>query len=452
MATSATGLRLPTCNFLRERFKLMTLPQDLRLRKPLAAVALLTCVLCVSAFEGCKKSAADDAEKQVVPVQVVHPLVGTITEEIEADATLAPIAQAAIQAKITAPVKQFYVQRGSRVKAGQLLATLENGDLSAAALDNKGALNSAEGAYTIATAQQVPQQETQARLDLEQAKSAFDLAESVLASRTQLFKEGAVPGRDVDTAKASVIQAQANYEIAKQRYETTKSVGTTASLKSAEGQLTSAKGKYLGAEAQLSYTSIRTPISGVVTDRPLFAGETAAAGTPVVTVMDTSVLLAKLHIAQRQAQQLAVGASAEVSVPGLDKPVEGKVSLISPALDAGSTTVEVWVKVENAAGALRAGTAVHVTIEGKSIPDAITLPVDAVQRSSETGGKAILVVNADGTLHKRNITVGVQTAETVQIISGLTVGDTVILSGGYGLDEGTKVKVEAAGLEDGDKQ
>ncbi|WP_246408654.1 efflux RND transporter periplasmic adaptor subunit [Granulicella aggregans] len=424
----------------------------------MAAVALLMPVLCMSLFEGCKKSAADDADKQVVPVQVVHPVIGAITEEIEGDATLAPIAQAAIQAKITAPVKQFYVQRGGRVKAGQLLATLENGDLSAAALDNKGALNSAEGAYTIATAQQVPQQETQARLDLEQAKSAFDLAQNVLAARTQLFKQGAIPGRDVDTAKAAGFQAQANYEIAKQKYETTKSVGTTASLKSAEGQLTSAKGKYLGAEAQLGYTSIRTPISGVVTDRPLFAGETAAAGTPVVTVMDTSVLLAKLHIAQRQAQQLALGAAAEVSVPGLDKPVEGKVSLISPALDAGSTTVEVWVKVENAGGSLRAGTAVHVTIEGKSIPDAITLPVDALQRSSETGGKAVLVVNADGTLHKKSVTVGVQTPESVQITSGLTVGDTVILSGGYGLDEGTKVKVGAAGekpapgVEDGDKQ
>ena len=405
----------------------MTPPYDLRLRKPLAAVALLTALLCVSLFDGCKKSAADDADKQVVPVQVIHPAVGTITEEIEADATLAPVAQAAIQAKITAPVKQFYVQRGSRVKAGQLLATLENGDLSAVALDNKGALNSAEGAYTIATAQQVPQQEMQARLDLEQAKSAFDLAQSVLASRTQLFKQGAVPGRDVDTAKAAVVQAQANYEIAKQKYETTKSVGTTASLNSAEGQLTSAKGKYLGAEAQLSYTNIRTPIAGVVTDRPLFAGETAAAGTPVVTVMDTSVLLAKLHIAQRQAQQLVVGAAAEVAVPGLDKPVEGKVSLISPALDAGSTTVEVWVKVENASGALEPGTTVHVTIEGKSIPDALTLPVDAIQRSSETGGKAVLVVNADGTLHKKSITVGVQTAESVQITSGLTVGDTVIL-------------------------
>jgi RND family efflux transporter MFP subunit len=412
----------------------------------------------MSLFEGCRKSAADGADKQVVPVQVIHPVIGKITEEIEADATLAPIAQAAIQAKIAAPVKQFYVQRGSRVKAGQLLATLENGDLSAAALDNKGALSTAEGAYTIATAQQVPQQETQARLELEQTKSALDLAQSVLASRAQLFKQGAVPGRDVDTAKAAVIQAEANYEIAKQKYETTKSVGTTASLKSAEGQLTSAKGKYLGAEAQLSYTSIRTPISGVVTDRPLFAGETAAVGTPVVTVMDTSVLLAKLHIAQRQAQQLVLGAAAEVSVPGLDKPVEGKVSLISPALDAGSTTVEVWVKVENAGGALRAGTAVHVTIEGKSIPDAITLPADAVQRSSETGGKAVLVVNADGTLHKKNVTVGVQTAESVQITSGLTVGDTVIVSGGYGLDEGTKVRFEAAGekpaagLEDGEKQ
>ena len=124
----------------------------------------------------------------------------------------------------------------------------------------------------------------------------------------------------------------------------------------------------------MSYTEIRSPIYGVVTDRPLFAGETAAAGTPVITVMDTSALLAKLHIAQIQAQQLSLGASATVIVPGVPDPVPAKVSLISPALDPGSTTVEVWLRIENPKGTLKAGTPVHATITGRAATERLLIP------------------------------------------------------------------------------
>jgi multidrug efflux pump subunit AcrA (membrane-fusion protein) len=115
----------------------------------------------------CSKS-AETAPTEVY-VQAVHPERGAISEPITADATLAPLAQAAISPKVTAPVKKFYVQRGSHVKAGQLLATLENSDLEAAALDNKGAYNAAQGSYDIATGATVPEDAAKAELDLAQA-------------------------------------------------------------------------------------------------------------------------------------------------------------------------------------------------------------------------------------------------------------------------------------------
>jgi HlyD family secretion protein len=404
---------------------------------------------------GCKKT-DDTAEKPVVTIQAVHPETGSITEDIDADATLAPVAQAAILPKITSPVRKFYVQRGSHVTAGQLVATLENEDLAAAAMDNQGAYTSAQGAYAATTQSAVPEEQTRARLDLEQAKATFDLDNSILQSRKQLLAQGAIPGRDVDTARTTALQAQAAYDLAKLKYEALSKVGTNASLESAKGQLASAKGKYLGAEAQLSYTNIRTPISGIVTDRPLFPGETAAVGTPIVTVMDTSTMIAKLHIAQAQAQQLSVGSSASVSVPGVDEPLEAKVSLISPALDPGSTTVEVWVRVANSTGKLKAGTTARVTLRGRTAQNALLIPTEAVQRSSEGPGKMIMVVAPDGTAAKRNVTVGIQTAESTQILSGLKLGDMVITTGGYGLDEGTKVKVGPAAAKSevnaGDKE
>lgn len=405
---------------------------------------MIACLMLLSAClllqDGCKK-AEDTADKPVVTVQATHPETGPITEEFDADATLAPIAQAAILPKVTAPVRKFYVQRGSRVTAGQLIAVLENEDLSAAALDNKGAFDAAQGAYLAATQSTVPEEQTRARLDLEQAKATLELDKSILEARKQLLSQGAIPGRDYDTARTTALQAQAAYDIAKQKDEALEKVGTSASLESAKGQLASAKGKYLGAAAQLGYTNIRTPISGIVTDRPLFAGETATAGTPVVTVMDTSVLIAKLHIAQIEAQRVSMGSPATITVPGIDEPIDATVSLVSPAIDPGSTTVEVWLRIPNPRGRLKAGATVHATLKGKTEENALLIPTEAIQRSPDGSDKIVMVVNPDGTAAKRTVSVGIQTAEFAQILYGLKPADMVITAGGYGLDEGTKVKV-----------
>ena len=357
--------------------------------------------------------------------------------------TSAPIAQAAIASKVSAPIKQFFVQRGSHVSAGQLLVKLESEDLAGAALDNEGSYTAAKGAFTVATETTVPEDQTKARLDVEQAKATYDLDKSIFDARTQLFKQGAIPGRDVDTANATMIQAKAAYDIAQQHYASLQKASHKAAIEAAQGDLDSAKGKYLQAQAMLGYTNLRSPIDGVVTDRPLFAGDTATAGTPILTVMDTSTLIAKLHIAQAVAQQLEIGAEAELTVPGIDDPVKGKVSLISPALDPGSTTVEVWVKVANPKGKLKAGASVHATLEGKKIKDALLVPTEAVQRSPETGGKMVMVITADGTAKRREVTVGISTKEKTQILEGLKETDTVITAGSFGLDDGTKVKIEA---------
>lgn len=394
---------------------------------------------------GCaKKESAPDV---VVTVQASHPENGSITEQINADAVLAPVAQAAISPKITAPVKKFYVQRGARVKAGELLATLENSDLEAAAMDNEGSYNAAQAAYETSTKAQVPEDYQRAQLDLAQAKANLDLNQSIVASRKQLFSQGAIPGRDLDTATAALVQAQAAFDTAKQHFESMQKVSREAALKSAQGQLTSAKGKYLGAEAQVSYSEIHSPINGVVTDRPLFAGETAAAGAPLITVMETSELLAKIHISQSLAQRMKIGDQAFIFVPGLADPVPAKVSLISPALDPGSTTIEVWLKVDNKDGRLKVGTPVHVTIQGRSVQNVLKVPLSALL-TADDGSKFVMVAGTDGAAHKKPIQTGIQDASDIQVKSGLSAGDMVITTGAYGLDDGTKVKVGAAGDDD----
>jgi len=401
--------------------------------------ALFLCGIAMLLPLGCSKPEAAPAPE--VYVQAVHPTRGTISEQITADATLAPLAQAAISPKVTAPVKKFYVQRGSHVKAGQLLVTLENSDLQATALDNKGAYTAAQGAYATETRAQVPANLTRAQTDLAQAKANLDLNQSIVNGRSQLFAQGAIPGRDLDTAKAALVQAQSAYDVANQNLTAIEQVGGQAALKTAQGQLTSAKGKYLNAEAQLSYTEIRSPINGVVTDRPLFAGETAAAGSPVVTVMDTSTLLAKLHISQMQAQQLSLGAPATIAIPGINDPVPAKVSLISPALDPGSTTVEVWLRLENPKGLFKAGTPVHTTITGRTATGALLLPAESIQTAQDNTSKSVMVIGPDSIAHKRAVELGIQTPETVQVLNGVSPADLVITTGAYALDDGTKVKI-----------
>jgi multidrug efflux pump subunit AcrA (membrane-fusion protein) len=407
-----------------------------RLRSMLLGAAALPLVFLL----GCKKEAAPEP---LVTVQAAHPEQGPIAEHITADAVLAPLAQAAIEPKISAPVRKFFVQRGSRVKAGELLATLENNDLAAAALDNQGSYMAAQAAYATTTKAQVPEDTLKAESDVAQAKANLDLNLSIVKSRKQLFAEGAIPGRDLDTATAALVQAQVAYDAAAKHLESVKSVSHDAALKSAQGQLTSAEGKMKGAEAQVNYSEIRSPIDGVVTDRPLFAGETAATGAPLVTVMDTSSLLAKTHIAQSLAQQMKVGDEASVSVPGIADPVSATVSLISPALDPGSTTVEVWLKIGNKSGALKVGTPVKVSITGRAVQKAMKIPAAAVVIAHD-GTKSVMVVGDDGAAHRKPVTLGIADADDVQVTSGLAPGDMVITGGAYGLDEGTKVKVGPA--------
>lgn len=411
-------------------------------------IKLTAVFLCALFTQACRKP--NDAEvTTLVTVQAERPEIGEISEHIMADAVLSPLAQAAISPKITAPVRAFYVQRGSKVKKGQLLAVLENRDLAAQALDNQGQYVAAQASFDMQTKAQVLEDYRKAELDVAQAKAQLDLQHQIVTARQKLLAEGAIAGRDYDTAVAALVQTQAAYDVAQNHLDSLKEVSRTATLHQAQGQLTSAKGKYIASETQVSYSEIRSPITGVVTDRPLFPGETANSGSALITVMDTSALLAKVHLSQTVAQRLSVGDDASILIPGVDEDVPAKISLVSPALDPGSTTVEVWLHVDNSAGSYKAGTPVRASIKGRTVATAIKVPLPAVL-TTQDGSKFVMVVGADGTAHKKDVQVGINDGQDTQITQGLNGSDTVITTGAYGLDDGTKVKIGKA-EDDNDK-
>jgi multidrug efflux pump subunit AcrA (membrane-fusion protein) len=406
----------------------------------------LIAILCLSALlSGCRKP--EEVAPPEVSVQAEKVERKPLTEFVSGEAILMPQAQAAIVSKISAPIKKFLVQRGSRVKKGQLLAVLENADLAAAVQDSQGALKQADASYATTTRAGVIEDMQKAQLDLAQTKANLDLQQSIVDSRQGLLQQGAIPRRDFDTAQAALVQAKAAYDIANQHLNSLKSVSQSATISSAEGALESAKGKYEAAQAGLTYSEIRSPIDGIVTDRPLYAGEMANTGQAIVTVMDTSSLLAKVHLSQQQTTGLKLGDDATLTFTGQDEPAHGKISLISPALDAGSTTLEVWVTVPNKTGKYKAGTPVHVSLAARTLADAVTVPNEALI-ATKSGTPAVMVVGPDSVAHQKDVKTGITDGHDTQVISGVQPGDLVVTTGAYGMDDGTKVKIGAAGAED----
>jgi HlyD family secretion protein len=402
-------------------------------------LSLLSIAILLLAAAGCGKS-EKEAEPEVA-VQAAPAHTADISRAISAEAIVFPLAQSVITPKVSAPVKKFYVVRGQKVKQGQLLAELENRDLSAATLDNKGAFEQAEAAYTTSVNATLPEEVQKTELDVQTSQQELDAAEKLYTSRLDLFKQGALPRKDLDAAAVQLSQAKTAYNTAKKHLESLNAVGKQATLKSAGGQLTSAKGKLLASEAQLSYTEIRSPIEGVVTDRPLYPGEMASASAPLLTVMNVSQVIAKAHIPQSDAMLLRKGDKATVSAVGMEKPLSGSVTVVSPALDPNSTTVEIWVQAANPAQQLRPGMTAQLSITAQTVHNAVVVPSSALLNASGDSAK-VMVVGPDGKAQSRDVKLGIQTPQEAQVVTGLKDGEQVITQGAYGLPDKTKVKIE----------
>jgi HlyD family secretion protein len=400
------------------------------------------CAAIAAGIVACKKT--ETAPEAVAPVRVSPAIRGSVRLIVNADAVLFPVNQANITPKISAPVRRFLVNRGDKIRQGQLLAELENRDLAAAALEGKGAYEQAQSNYRTTAASTVPEQVTKAQTDFDAAKASLDAAKKLLENREQLFKEGALARKLVDEAQVAYTQASGAYETAQQHLKALQSVGKQEQITSAAAQVEAAKGHYDSAQAQVGYSEIRSPIAGVVTDRPAYPGEMAQAGTPLLTVMDVSKVVARVNLAQDQAREIKVGAEATVTPNDGGEAVNGKVTIVSPAADQNSTTVQVWVQVDNSEGKLRAGQAVKIAIVAATIDGATVVPTAAVLPNAE-GETIVLVVDDKDVAHEKVVQVGIREPQIVQIVAGVQPGDRVITQGGLGLEDKAKVRVMKPG-------
>lgn len=382
-------------------------------------------------LSACGGAATDAAVAPEVTVDVAPVLNASIARVIRTEALIYPRQQAAIAARIAAPIKKFYVDKGAHVRAGQLLVQLENADIAGALTESRAAQALADANFETAARATVPEEAQKANLDLEAATAGLEAQQSVYDNRVRLFQEGAIAEKDVKDARVALTQARNQFQLSRSRLANLEGFGRDQSLKAASAQRDQATGRLQASEAQLNYSRITSPIDGIVTDRQLYPGETPQAGAPLLTVMDLSQVIARAHVAQDEAAELTVGADATIIAPD-GSPIPGHVSLVSPALDPGGTTVEVWVQAPNANGVLKPGAALRLELIARSVPDALVIPQAALVIDS-SGAASAIVIDADNKPHRTAVTAGIRDAGRVQITEGLESGQRVVTSGSFEL-------------------
>ena len=399
----------------------------------------------------CTKKTGGEVKEAPAPVQVTAATQETIRRTVEADGALFPQDQASVVPKISAPVQKFSVSRGDHVQAGQVLATLENRDLAAAVNQAKAQVAQAESNLRATTAATVPEQVTKAQTDVASAQQTAEAARVLVENRKKMFEQGALARKLVDDAEVANAQAKSQLEAAQEHLRVLNSAGKEEQIKAAQAQVEAARGQLQAAEAQVAYSEVRSPISGVVADRPVNPGEMAAAGAPLLTVMDISRVVARVNVPQSQSTAIKLGQSATLTQTGTTETLEGRVTVVSPATDPNTTTVQVWITAPNPGDRFKPGAAVHASIVAETIRNAVVVPASAILPGEE-GGTAVLTVSPDSTAHLRGVDVGVRYGDKVQIVTGVRAGDEVVIAGGLGVDDKAKVKIVGATEEKPDEE
>ena len=387
---------------------------------------------------GCKQKDAAEVEAPA-PVQVTGVTQEPIRRIVAGDGVLFALSQSSVVPNISKSVVKFYVNRGDHVKEGQLVATLEGRDLKAAVENAKAQVNQATLNVHSTELATVPEAVVKAQSDVQSDTEQLDAAQKLLDSQSKLFQEGALAGRRVDEARVAYVTAKAQLESAAEHLRALNTVSKGDQIATAQAQLQSAKAQLAAAEAQLSYSEIRSPRSGVVADRPIYEGEMAAAGTPLLTVMDISKVVARVNIPQNQGGTVKVGQTSDVIPADGGDTMQGTVTVVSPATDPASTTTQIWVQIDNPGEKLKPGASVHVKIVTELVKNATTVPATAILPGEE-GGTAVLVIDANSIAHRHVVTLGIREGNKVQILNGARPGDEVVVVGGLGVDDKAKVK------------
>lgn len=360
---------------------------------------------------GRTRTEADDAGHPVAttaPVSIVKRR--DLGDTLTVSGAFKPFQDIDVHAKVAGYIKVIHVDVGDHVKEGQTLAVLEIPELAA------------ELAGTDAEVRGAQEQIRRAQGDLDRAQSTHAAAHSAYHRLKQAAdtQPGLVAQQEIDDWQAKDLGAEAQVASAE------------AELSAARQQLEVAQDKQKQYTALSDYTRITAPFTGVITVRYADTGSLIAAGTssstqsmPVVRLAQISVLRLVLQIPESVAPQIHVGGSIKVHVQALNQDYEGKVSRFADSLDQQTRTMETEVDFQNSDGRLIPGMFCEAYFLHDKKKDVLVIPMEAVNRN---GGQAsVFVVDSQNVVSLRPVKLGQESSSQVEVLSGLSEGERVIV-------------------------
>jgi RND family efflux transporter MFP subunit len=334
-----------------------------------------------------------------------------------------PFQDVDVHAKVAGYIRTIYVDVGDHVKEGQTLAVLEVPELAAQLAGADAAVRAAQ------------QQINRAQSDLQRAQSTHSAAHSAYARLKQAAdsRAGLVAQQEVDDAQAKDLGAEAQVQSAE------------AELSGAKQQLEVAQANQRQYTALSEYTRITAPFAGVITNRYADTGALIQAGTasstqamPVVKLAQTSKLRLVLPIPESVASQIHLGDPVKVRVQALDQEIEGKVSRFADSLDRQTRTMETEIDFDNRDGRLIPGMYTETRLSLREKKNALTIPLEAVSRNGDDA--TVLAVNAQNVIEERHVKLGIEDSAQVEVLSGLTDQDRVIIGNRSQFRSGQKIQ------------
>jgi RND family efflux transporter MFP subunit len=396
-------------------------------KKYLVIVALALAGVLV--FWGLFRHAKTEADGADYPEHVGAPVAavvkvghGTLGTPLTLAGGFKPFQEVDLHAKVAGYIKTMYVDVGSHVKEGQTLALLEVPELAAE-------LSGADAAVRRAK-----EEIRRAQGDVQRAKSAHEATHAMAERLTQASdsRAGLVAQQEVDDAHAKDLEGEAQVSSAQ------------AALSSAEQALDVAVATQQQYKALSDYTRITAPFTGVITVRYADTGSLIAAGTssstqsaPVVRIAQISVLRLVLPIPESIAGQIRLGDPVKVHVQALNQDSPGKVSRFADALDPQTRTMETEIDFQNPEGKLLPGMYVEAKIGVAAKTDILTVPLEAVEMNGSEG--TVLIVNSQYVLEERQVRLGLQGSTHVEVLSGLSDGECVVIGSRNEFRAGMKV-------------
>jgi RND family efflux transporter MFP subunit len=334
-----------------------------------------------------------------------------------------PFQDVDVHAKVAGYIRKMYVDVGDRVKEGQTLAVLEIPELAAQLAGADAAVRHAR------------EEIRRAQSDVERAQSTHAAAHSAYARLKQAAdsRAGLVAQQEVDDSQAKDLETEAQVASA------------SAAHSAAQQQLEVAQANQQQFTALSNYSRIVAPFAGVITNRYADTGALIQAGTssstqamPVVRLAQTSKLRLVLAIPESVAAQIHLGDPVKVLVQALEEDIEGKVSRFADLLDRQTRTMETEIDFDNRDGHLIPGMYAETRLSLRTKKDALTIPLEAVTRNGNDA--TVLAVNAQNIVEERHVRLGLENEKRVEVVSGLTDGERVIIGNRSEFHNGQKIQ------------